>query len=182
MIEVACAGYSSDVDEKVDEAVAPASPAPATTQFIVVPARRAPLGRGPLIFAMVALIVVLGAGVVYVIHRATTPPQLTPEQTVNEFLSSVFLAADPTRTGSVVCAGWSGQDAVTRTTNEVEPGAHVSWEQVRVASVSDTEASATARLGQRLADDNRPSLFTEWHFQLKNENGWRVCEAGPIGS
>ena len=182
MIGLASAGYSSDVDEKVDEAVAPASPAPTTTQIIVVPARRAPMGRGPVIFALLSLVLVLGAGVVYVVHRSTAPPALTPEETVNEFLSAVFLAADPARAGAVVCTGWSGQDAVSRTAAVVEPGAHVSWEQIRVVSVSDTDASATARLGQRLADDNRPSLFTEWQFQLKNENGWRVCEAGPVGS
>ena len=182
MIGFASAGYSSGVDEKVDEAVAPASPAPATTQIIVLPAQRTRLGRGPVIFALLSVVLVLGAGAVYAVKRSTAPPALTPEQTVNEFLSAVFLAADPARTSAVVCAGWSGQDAVSRTTGEVEPGAHVSWEQVRVVSVSDTDASATARLGQRLADDNRPSQFTEWQFELKKEQTWRVCEAGPIGS
>jgi hypothetical protein len=181
MIGLASAGYSSGVDEKVDEVVAPASPAPVTTKIIMLPARRGPLGRAPVIFALLSLVIVLGAAAVYAVHRSTAPPRLTPEQTVNEFLSSVFLAADPTRAGAVVCTGWSGQDALTRTTAEVEPGAHVSWEQVRVVSVSDTDASATARLGQRLADDNRASLFNEWQFQLKQENGWKVCEAGPVG-
>jgi hypothetical protein len=182
MIGFASAGYSSVVDEKVDEAVVPASPAPATTQIIVLPAQRTPMGRAPLIFALVSLVLVLGAGVVYALHRSTAPPELTPEQTVNEFLSAVFLAADPARTSAVVCAGWSGQDAVTRTTAQVEPGAHVSWEQVRVVSVSSTDASATVRVGQRLAGDNRPSVFSEWQFQLKKEQTWRVCEAAPIGN
>ena len=180
MIRLARAGYSSGVDEKVDEVVAPASPAPTQTQVIVLPARRGPLGRGPVIFALLSLVLTLGAAAVYVLHRGTAPPELTPEQTVNEFLTAVFLAEDPARAGAVVCAGWSGQDAVDRTTNQIETGAHVSWGQIRLVAIGDTTASATARIGQRLPDDKQPSLFQEWRFLLKKEKGWRVCEARPL--
>jgi hypothetical protein len=186
MIGLAPAGYSSGVDEKVDTAVAPASPAPvsgaAPTQVIMVPVQRAPMGRAPVIFALLSLVLALGAGAVYVLHRSAAPPELTPEQTVNEFLSAVFLSADPGRAGSVVCAGWSGQDAVDRTTQQIETGAHVSWDQVRLVAITDTTASATARIGQRLPDDTRPSLFVDWRFQLRKENGWRVCEARPLAT
>jgi hypothetical protein len=182
MIGLAGAGYSSGVDEKVDEVVAPASPAAAPTQVVVLPVQRAPLGRAPVIFALLSLILVIGAGAVYVLHRSTAPPELTPEQTVNEFLSAVFLGEDPNRAAAVVCSGWSGQDAVDRTTKEAESGAHVSWDQIRLVAISDTTASATARIGQRLPDDKQPSVVQEWRFQLKKENGWRVCEAGPLGN
>src|SRR5215472_16003031 len=125
MIRFARAGHSSGVDEKVDEVVAPASPGPTLTQVVMVPTRRAPLGRAPVIFALLSLVLSVGAGSVYLLHRSTAPPELTPEQTVNEFLSAVFLAEDPARADAVVCAGWSGHDAVDRTTKQVEAGAHV---------------------------------------------------------
>ena len=179
MIGLARAGYPSDVDEKVDEVAVPAPRAPAT-QVVVLPAQRARLGRGPVIFALLSLVLAVVAGAVYMLHRSTAPPELTPEQTVNEFLTAVFLAEDPARAGAVVCAGWSGQDAVDRTTNQIETGAHVSWSQIRLVAIGDTTASATARIGQRLPDDKQPSLFQEWRFLLKKEKGWRVCEARPL--
>jgi len=186
MIGLARAGYSSGVDEKVVAAVAPASPAPvsgaAPTQVIVLPVQRAPMGRAPVIFALLSLVLALGAGAVYALHRSTAPPELTPEQTVTEFLSAVFLSADPGRAGAVVCAGWSGQDAVDRTTQQVEAGAHVSWDNVRLIAIADTTASATAQIRQRLPDDKQPSVSVEWRFQLKKENGWRVCEASPLAN
>jgi hypothetical protein len=186
MIELARAGYSSGVDEKMDVAVAPASPAPVsgagTTQVIVLPAQRAPLGRAPIVFALLSLVLAVGAGAVYFVHRSTAPAELTPEQTVNEFLSAVFLSADPARTGAVTCEGWSGQDAVARTTQQIETGAHVSWDEVKLVAITDTTATATARIGQRLSDDTRPSLFQDWRFQMKKEKGWRVCEARPLAA
>ena len=148
----------------------------------MLPAQRAPLGRAPVVFALLSLVLALGAGAGYLLHRSAAPPELTPEQTVTEFLSAVFLSADPDRAGAIVCAGWSGQDAVNRTTAEAETGAHVSWDQVRLVAIGDTTASATARIGQRLPDDTRPSVFQEWRFQLKKENGWRVCEARPLAN
>jgi hypothetical protein len=140
------------------------------------------MGRAPVIFVLLSLVLALGAGAVYVLQRSTAPPELTPEQTVTEFLSAVFNSADPVRAGAVVCEGWSGQDAVDRTAQQVETGSHVSWDQVRLVAIADTTASATARLGQRLPDDKQPSLFVEWRFQLKKENGWRVCEARPLAT
>jgi hypothetical protein len=159
---------------------AAASSAAALAQ--VLPVRQAPLGRGPIIFVLASLLVALVAGAAYIVQRVTAPPELTPEETVNNFLAAVFLAQDPARVGTYICASWDGQDAVDRTTKEVEPGAHVSWDQLRIVSTSETEASATARLGQRLADDTRPSIFRQWRFQLKKEKGWRVCEARPVGT
>ena len=159
---------------------AAASSAAALAQ--VLPVRQAPLGRGPVIFALISLLVALVAGGAYVVHRMTAPPELTPEETINGFLSAVFLVGDPARVGDFICSSWDGQDAVDRTTKEIEPGAHVSWDQLRIVSTTDADASATARLGQRLADDTRPSIFKQWRFELKKESRWRVCEARPVGA
>jgi hypothetical protein len=138
------------------------------------------IGRTPLIFAIVGVVIALVAGGVYFYREASSPPTLTPEETITEFLAAVFLANDPARVGAVVCASWDPVDALTRTTKEIEADARVSWDEVRVLSSTQDRVSARARLGLRLRDDTKPTLFRQWRFSLVNENGWRVCEARPF--
>lgn len=137
-------------------------------------------GRAPVIFAMVGVLIALVAGGLYVFRQTTASPPRTPEETVNEFLSAVFLAADPQRTDNVVCGNWSGDDAVTRTSKEIDANAHVSWDEVNIVSQSETKVTVKARLGLRLPDDRQPSVFEQWRFNLVQEDGWRVCEARPL--
>jgi len=138
------------------------------------------MGRAPIIFAVVSLVVALAAGGIYLIRQVTAPPALTPEQTVDQFLSAVFLTNDPARVAPLVCSSWSGQEALDRTAKQIEAGIHVSWADIRVVSASDTEVNATALLGLRQADDKQPSAFKQWRFGLKKEKGWRVCDASPF--
>lgn len=162
------AGYSSGVDE----------PGQSTNQ---APVRATPpRSRAPLIFAVVGIVVALAAGGLYLVTRVQAPPRLTPEETIREFLSAVFLAEDTTRIGAVVCATWDPADALARTTKEIEKDTHVSWDEVRVITASDDRVSARARLGLRRADDTKPSIYSQWRFNLVNEKGWRVCEARPF--
>jgi hypothetical protein len=138
------------------------------------------LGRAPLFFAVVGVLVALMAGGLYVFRQTTGPPPRTPQETVVEFLSAVFLAADPQRAQNVVCQSWSGADAVTRTTKEIPSEAHVSWDELSIVSQSQTKVTLKARLGLRMPDDRQPSSFEQWRFNLVQENGWRVCEARPL--
>ncbi len=137
-------------------------------------------GRAPLIFALLGVIVALVAGGLYVTRQIDGPQRRTPEETVNEFLSAVFLGTDPERTGAVVCKSWEPNEAIVRTREAVPDGAHVSWDEVKVASTSDGRTTVRARLGLRLSDDSRPSSFEQWRFTLVDEGGWRVCEARPL--
>ena len=137
-------------------------------------------GRAPLIFAVIGVLIALAAGGVYVFRQTTAPPPRTPEQTVTEFLSAIFLAADAQRAEGVVCQSWSGEDAVARTLKEIPTDAHVSWDGLNIVSQSETKVTVRARLGLRLRDDNKPSAFEQWRFNLVQENGWRVCEARPL--
>jgi len=133
-----------------------------------------------MIFAVVGIVVALAAGGLYLLKESTQPPARTPEETIQEFLSAVFLANDSDRVKVVVCASWDPADALTRTSSEIDPDAHVSWDEVRVISITEGRVSARARLGVRLRDDIRPSHYRQWRFSLVNENGWRVCEARPF--
>jgi flagellar basal body-associated protein FliL len=137
-------------------------------------------GRASLIFAMLGVIVALVAGGLYVTRQIDGPQTLTPEQTVNEFLSAVFLATDTQRVGAVVCKSWDPNDAIVRTRQAVPEDAHVSWDEITVASTNDGRTTVRARLGLRLRDDSRPTSFEQWRFALVDEAGWRVCEARPL--
>jgi hypothetical protein len=136
--------------------------------------------RVPRVFAIVGVVVALVAASLYLFTRADAPPRLTPEETVREFLSAVFLSGDVQRVAAVTCASWAAADAITRTTREIQDGAHVSWDNVIIVTSSADRASATARLGLRLRDDTQPSLHQQWRFNLVNENGWRMCDARPV--
>jgi hypothetical protein len=144
------------------------------------PAKTPGSGRSALIFALVGVVVALAAGGLYLFKQADAPPRLTPEDTIKEFLSAVFLADDATRVSAVTCSGWDPVDAISRTTREVEADVHVSWDQVMLVTSSENRASGTARLGLRRPDDRQPSTYRQWRFSLVNEDGWRVCEARPV--
>lgn len=137
-------------------------------------------GRGPLIFAIVGVAVALLAGGAYVYRQATAPPPLTPEETVREFLAAVFLAGDPTRVGTVVCASWKPEDAIDRTRKEIGADISVSWDQISVSVSDERRATVRARVGLRFKDDVRPAAYQQWRFDLVKENGWRVCDARPF--
>jgi hypothetical protein len=137
-------------------------------------------GRAPLIFALAGVLIALVAGGAYIYKQAVTPPPRTPEETITEFLTAVFLAKDATRVSAVVCASWDPVDALERTAKEVDARATVSWDEIRLLSATEDRVSARARLGLRLRDDNQPAFYRQWRFSLVQENGWRVCEARPF--
>src|SRR5262245_15145464 len=103
------------------------------------PTARQGIGRAPVIFAILGVLVALGAGGFYLFHQTTGAPARTPEETVNEFLSAVFLSADPQRTTDVVCQSWDGADAVSRTAREIPVNAHVSWDELMIVAKSETK-------------------------------------------
>ena len=136
--------------------------------------------RTPQIFAIVSVVIALAAASLYLFTRDDAPPRLTPEETVREFLSAVFLSADAQRVGEVICASWDPTDAISRTTREIDEGAHVSWDEIAIVSSSEGRVNAKARLGLRLRDDTRVSVRRQWRFNLVDEDGWRVCDARPF--
>ena len=140
------------------------------------------IGRTPLIFALLGVVVALAAGGFYVFRQVEKPPALTPEETVSAFLSAVFLSADPQKAATVVCSNWNPADAIVRTTSAVPEDAHVSWGDLRVVTTGDARVTVRGILGVRMPDDLRPSSFVQWRFTLVDESGWRVCEARPLAT
>jgi hypothetical protein len=132
-----------------------------------------------MIFAVVGIAVALVMGGIY-LARQTATPRLTPEETVDGFLGAVFLTSSADRLSRFVCGNWDPDDALSRTSKQVDAAARVSWDEIRVVSSDGSRANLRARLGLRLRDDVRPAVYQQWHFTLVNEDGWRVCEAQPF--
>ncbi len=133
--------------------------------------------RAPLAFLIISIVLALGAGGYFYYQRTQGPARFTPEETVEEFLISVFSVADAERTRAVVCDGWDPDEAITDATRGIADGARVVWSDVRVLANDGQRATVHAALTMFLP---RPSEPTQWRFRLVQENGWRVCEARPI--
>jgi hypothetical protein len=132
-----------------------------------------------LIFAILGVLAALVVGGAYVYREYTGRSQLTPEQTVDEFLTAVF-ARNTERVGAVVCDGWDPEQAIRRTRGAIPVGANVTWDRIRVLTVDDDRAVVRATLGLRPFYDEEVSDTVQWTFNLVDEGGWRVCEARPL--
>ena len=143
------------------------------------PVRRGVSSRASVIFAVVGVVVALVAGGIY-LFRQDASPRLTPGETVEKFLNAVFVASSAERLEDLVCSNWDPADALTRTTQQVDPGVRVSWDDIGQVSSEAGRVTLRARVGLRFRDDVRPSAYQQWRFSLVDEDGWRVCEARPF--
>lgn len=146
----------------------------------VVAGPKRPVGRIPLILAIIGVIAALVTGGLYLFRDVSQPPSMTPEETVREFLSAVFLASSPERVAAVVCANWDPGDAIERTRQEIDTNVRVSWDEFGIVTADAERITMRVRLGLRLPDDLRPTTYAQWRFNLVHEDGWRVCEARPF--
>jgi hypothetical protein len=138
-------------------------------------------GRAPMVFAVLSILVALGAGGYYYFYRQPQEAaNRTQEETVTAFLTAVFTSSDQQQVADLVCASWDPAEAMQRTLAAVPSGARVSWSDVRILTSSGEAANVSAKLGIRLPDDSGPSSFAPWSFTLTYESGWRVCEARPL--
>jgi hypothetical protein len=135
-------------------------------------------------FAILGILAgLVAAGTIYYrefYNRPTTAA--TPEQTVDAFLTAVFKNfSDPAQTAAVVCSGWDPADAILQTRGEVPTGATVGWKDIRVLNGTVDRATVGATITLTPFADQEPSDFESWSFGLVAQDGWRVCEAEPIG-
>lgn len=146
----------------------------------VVAGPRRPLGTWPSVFAALSALIVLAAVAVFLLRPAEPAPR-TPEEAVREFLAATFLARSPERVAAVICSGWDPHDAINRTRGEFDSTERLSWDEFQVVTSGDGRLTMRVRIGIRQYDALRPSSFEHWRFRLRDQDGWRVCEAAPIG-
>jgi hypothetical protein len=145
----------------------------------VPPVRRS---RAPLVFAILGIVAALIGGGAYFYHQRQTTSGRTPEQTVDAFLTEVFVHDDPAKLAADVCNAWDPQQAITRTKAQIPDGAKVDWDNIRLLASNDSTANVRARLALIPFADVQPSDYIQWTFDLVNEAGWRVCNAQPLVS
>jgi hypothetical protein len=137
-------------------------------------------------FAVLGIVAGLVAGgTIYYREFYNKPAEVvTPEQTVEQFLTAVFREfTDPSKTAAVVCPGWDPADAIVSTRAEVPTGATVGWRDVRLMNGTDQRAVVGATITLTPFADTEPSDFESWSFSVvaSGDDGWRVCAASPIG-
>ena len=124
----------------------------------------------------------VAAGTIYYREFYNRPATVvSPEQTVDQFLTAVFTNfTDPAQTAAVVCSGWEPADAILGTRAEVPTGAKVGWQDIQLLNATNTRATVAATITLTPFADEEPSDFKSWSFGLVAQDGWRVCQAGPV--
>jgi flagellar basal body-associated protein FliL len=144
-----------------------------------MPPRRRGLSRKRLLLIILivgAVLVVTGAGTAFFLYnRATEVNRGTPTVAVHQFLSAVFVERDDNRTKLFTCSEWTKQRS-DEARARFDPEVKVKWADVTQQSRNGKQAVVTAQLQllwQGFAD------FQQWRFDVVEDNGWRVCGAGP---
>ncbi|MGV9805472.1 Rv0361 family membrane protein [Micromonospora chersina] len=164
------------------EQLAPPAPAPA-------PAR--PKRRLRTVLAVVAGVLALlcaGGGVVgFVLYdRATAPDRSAPDVVVVNYLQAVLVTRDDNRAALFTCDGSlqvmdDYRDQIVSREQELKVAFSINIENV-VASKPDSSSAVVTAVIRRSAmvDGVQQSLTDPWRFELRDQNGWRVCSAQPM--
>ena len=128
---------------------------------------------------LAALLVGIGAGAAFLLYsRATEIDRSTPTIAVRQFLGAVFLDQSDDRVRLFTCRKWT-PSRTAEVRGRVDPEARLSWDAITEESRTDRLAQVTAKLSLRYPGELAPSGEQLWRFEVVEDNGWRVCEAGP---
>jgi hypothetical protein len=129
-----------------------------------------------IILIVCGVLVLAGGGVAFVLYnRATEIDRSTPTVAVRQFLRATFVDKDDDRVKLFTCRQWA-DERTTEVRGRFDPSIKVTWEGVVVQSQQKRQAVVTARM--RLVSQGFLD-FQDWRFDVVEENGWRVCGAGP---
>jgi hypothetical protein len=140
-----------------------------------------PSGRLPLwiIAALVGMVLAAGTGVAFVMYsRATEVDRSTPTIAVRQFLGAVFLDQSDERVRLFTCPEWT-PDRTAGMRRRFDSGVKVSWGAITEQSRVDNQAQVATKIGLRYPGELAPSGQQLWRFWLREDKGWRVCDAQP---
>jgi len=157
----------------------PGQPAPSMPQLPPPP----PVGRSTrpnrlllIMLVLAALLVGIGAGAAFFLYdRATEIDRSTPIVAVDQFVAAVFIDKDDDRVGLFTCRRWTTERTV-KVRSRFDPEVKVTVANLTVQSQQGHQAVVTARMRVLFRDFVD---FQDWRFEVVEDNGWRVCEAGP---
>jgi hypothetical protein len=129
-----------------------------------------------IILAVVGVFVLVAGGVGFVLYnRATEINRSTPTVAVDQFLGAAFVDKDNDRVRLFACPQWT-EDRTREIQGRFDPEVKVTWGSIVVQSRQGHQAVAIARM--RLVFQGFVD-FQDWRFEVVEDNGWRVCSAGP---
>jgi hypothetical protein len=129
-----------------------------------------------IILVVVGAFVLVAGGVGFVLYnRATEIDRSTPTVAVHQFLRAAFFDKDDDRVKLFTCPQWT-RERTSEVQGRFESEVKVTWEEVVVQSRQERQAVVTARM--RLVFQGFID-FQLWRFDVVEDNGWRVCGAGP---
>jgi hypothetical protein len=149
--------------------------------------RREGRRRTLLVVGSFLLVVCLVGGVVgYVLYdRATRVDRSTPVVAVFQYVDAIFAVRDAEQAMLFECDEATGRAALQPLLDDLEDRERRFGIQIKVSvtNFASTAEGATARvLADLLIDvpeaDGKPSRSSQrWRFDLRDEDGWRVCDA-----
>jgi hypothetical protein len=131
------------------------------------------------ILTVVGVFVLVAGGVGFVLYnRATEIDRSTPTVAVHQFLDAVFLDQGEDQVRLFSCPEWTS-DRTAEMRGGFDAAVRLSWDTVTEQSRVDGRAQVTAKLYLRYPGELAPSGEQLWRFEVVEQNGWRVCGAGP---
>ncbi|QLQ40220.1 hypothetical protein [Micromonospora robiginosa] len=165
------------------EQLAPPAPAPAPVR----PKR--PLRTVLAIVAgVLALLCTGGAVVGFVLYdRATAPDRSSPEVVVANFVQYFLAERNDTRAAEYLCKDGADLDALRSLRDDLlareqrfETTISVGWENLDVRQGGDQADVRADLVISASVDGLKQSDRQKWRFEMKRNDGWRVCAAAHL--
>ncbi|MGW5667920.1 hypothetical protein [Micromonospora sp. NPDC003776] len=163
------------------EQLAPPAPAPAPER---------PRRRLRTVLAVVAGVLALLCGTATVVgfvlyDRATAPDRSSPDVVVVNYLQAMLVSRDDNKARLFTCDGSVPsvdelRDQIVSRERELGISFSINIEKVAASNIDASNAVVTAVIRKSaVVDGVQQSLTDTWRFELKDQDGWRVCSAQP---
>ncbi|KKJ99250.1 hypothetical protein LQ51_23320 [Micromonospora sp. HK10] len=164
------------------EQLAPPAPAPAPVR----PRRRLRTVLG-IVAGVLALLCGTGAVAGFILYdRATAPDRSAPDVVVVNYLQAMLVARDDNKAALFTCGSsipsMDGlRDQIASRERELSVSFAINIEDVNVAKIDSKHAAVTAVIRRSATLDGvQQSLTDNWRFELREQDGWRVCSGQPL--
>jgi hypothetical protein len=129
-----------------------------------------------IILIVVGTLAASGAGAAFLLYdRATKIDRSTPAVAVDQFVHATFVDKDDDRVELFTCPQWT-RARTAEVQEQFDSEVKVTLASVAVESQQEQQAVVMARMRLVFRDFVD---FQDWRFEVVEDNGWRVCGAGP---
>jgi hypothetical protein len=167
--------------------IGPMAPAPAVAR--PKPPRRNLRPILAVLGGMLALLLLGGIGIAYVVYdRATAPDRSAPDVVVDNFLRAYFVERDESKALLFACSDTSQLREISAFREDLESRERrfntsftVTWGSLTPVERADSvDVLVDLRLFT-VVDGFEQSDVQSWRFETRDQEGWRVCGAGRVG-